>query len=147
MTDCGCGAWRLRIPKNLRDNKIGDVQFVCIWHCMSHVSQIYVFLSLSFFFLVFLITEGSAGKQKTLTYCLFRTRDSRSSWSVEWIEIGTSKILYCEPRAFVSLRALSSISSFSSWCRSIPYLRRSTPGLFVIGRYYCLIIMRSACNI
>ncbi|KAG5330485.1 PACN2 protein, partial [Acromyrmex charruanus] len=28
MTDCGCGAWSLRIPKNLRDNKIGDVQFV-----------------------------------------------------------------------------------------------------------------------
>ncbi|XP_039302067.1 protein kinase C and casein kinase substrate in neurons protein 1 isoform X4 [Solenopsis invicta] len=28
MTDCGCGAWSLRIPKNLRNNKIGDVQFV-----------------------------------------------------------------------------------------------------------------------
>ncbi|XP_070524636.1 protein kinase C and casein kinase substrate in neurons protein 1 isoform X2 [Cardiocondyla obscurior] len=28
MTECGCGAWRLRIPKILRDNKIGDVQFV-----------------------------------------------------------------------------------------------------------------------
>ncbi|XP_011335893.1 protein kinase C and casein kinase substrate in neurons protein 1 isoform X4 [Ooceraea biroi] len=28
MTDCGCGAWRLRVPKILRNNKIGDVQFV-----------------------------------------------------------------------------------------------------------------------
>ncbi|XP_070160853.1 protein kinase C and casein kinase substrate in neurons protein 1 isoform X5 [Polyergus mexicanus] len=28
MTDCGCDAWRLRVPKILRNNKIGDVQFV-----------------------------------------------------------------------------------------------------------------------
>ncbi|XP_029177989.1 protein kinase C and casein kinase substrate in neurons protein 1 isoform X3 [Nylanderia fulva] len=27
MTDCGCDAWRLRVPKILRNNKIGDVQF------------------------------------------------------------------------------------------------------------------------
>ncbi|XP_067215458.1 protein kinase C and casein kinase substrate in neurons protein 1 isoform X2 [Linepithema humile] len=28
MADCGCGAWSLRVPKNLRNNKIGDIQFV-----------------------------------------------------------------------------------------------------------------------
>ncbi|XP_072758086.1 protein kinase C and casein kinase substrate in neurons protein 1 isoform X5 [Anoplolepis gracilipes] len=28
MTDCGCDAWRLRVPKILRNNKIGDIQFV-----------------------------------------------------------------------------------------------------------------------
>lgn len=144
MTDCGCGAWRLRIPKNLRDNKIGDVQFVCIWHCMSHVSQIYVFF-LSFFF-VFLIAEGSAGEQKTLTYTFLarvvrmdRNRDERAKRAQQNIDI--------DPRAFFS--PLSSVSSIdSSRCRSIPYLSIPLSAWLIYNQTYrCLIIIRSACNI
>lgn len=73
MTDCGCGAWSLRVPKNLRNNKIGDIQFVCIYDvaccCMPLLTYI--------FFLFSFITESSAGKRISDSN-LFNLHEKRS---------------------------------------------------------------------
>lgn len=87
MTDCGCGAWSLRIPKNLRNNKIGDVQFVCMIILHAACFSIYV-IFFSFSLLSFLTQKALLVSK---TWVFLHNRSICSSWSVEWIEIGAKR--------------------------------------------------------